>query len=82
MSKVNQLTVNVPTHHPSKSVPSKKQVELDEDVWKVSAVNVDESLDNLDLFKATNLGRLLQNSNIQEDQKVEPPKSIEKKSQR
>jgi hypothetical protein len=29
--------------------------------------NIDESLENLELFKATNLGRLLQNNPINKD---------------
>jgi hypothetical protein len=30
-------------------------------------VNIDESLENLELFKATNLGRLLQNQNPKDE---------------
>lgn len=45
-------------------------------------LNVEDSLDNLDLFKATNLGRLLQ-GNINEADKIKENamKTIEKKNQ-
>lgn len=45
-------------------------------------LNVEDSLDNLDLFKATNLGRLLQ-GNINEAEKIKENamKTIEKKNQ-
>ena len=43
-------------------------------------MNVEDSLDNLDLFKATNLGRLLQ-GNINESDKIKENamKTLEKK---
>lgn len=66
----------------SKSVPGtvNRAAEAIE-VKREPKLNIEDSLDNLDLFKATNLGRLLQ-SNITDAEKVKESamKTLEKKN--
>jgi hypothetical protein len=54
------INLSLPHIHQVSNVPveEKKESQL---------FNIDESLENLELFKATNLGRLLQNNPINKD---------------